>query len=1382
MQIALMLGLVGMSSAQAYSSTHSSTSAPSSAPRPARFLFFALMVGFARAQTCSDSCMFAYDGWCDDGGPGSEYSDCTLGTDCGDCGPRSGTTSSPPSASCTSNCLCTNTCSSASDNDCDDGGPGAEYSACSVGTDCVDCGPRTAPVSSPASPPPPHSPPFPPRSPPLVAPPGSTYVCSDTCVSSSPFDNGFSMAMYYAGDSECQDGGPGSEFPFCTFGTDCTDCGPRLVSIPPPPPPQIAPPIVVAGGSWPSECGWSISCTNGYARTLSQNSVPMTVANPNLIAGATCTLILTESYGDTWNGASWTWGDVGPYTISSYYVYSQTFTFTVPLPGPPPAPPALPPVAPIAAGTNGFAMVVPSLIITYQFDNYSVATVPSCAVGCTPTVDNTTAWDSRLTQALRIGTNAIMGCSGRPRCVTSLSLPPEWNTTDAAGISTIHVEVIVKWTDAEIRRTFPPAAPTLPPSEPSHPPPPPPPLPYLESTDMTVDMIATGMGLYHERFLTKSPPPPVSKPPPPTPYADAKVFVQGAELAPAIRKSQLLGYNMTHLSTLLGLVNMTVTRVTTGDDRSAVAIYLPPSSPPSPKPPPSKPPPPLPPVPPFAPPALCVNTCNEKLPGSRGKCDDGAMTEVAIADALAQIRASRNPTQRVDPFAGTTDRTSQVKCDLGTDCDDCGLRSMCTSCPSACSALALNSVEGNTYEKEACLEFMYMDAQCWPQCNTAECGHHHCTSQAAILACLTLELKQGRVYSSMPSDPFAPTGQESKPLVTASFDIGEFRIGVDRLKGAGVQIDFNLKYNLSWRDDRMANSPCRVVLPAMLSSKGSEPSQHLATYWRPKLAIGTETEPARARSTMDSFFKVPNLTETTATALLDIREAVTVSFDFVYTFFPFDHQTIRLDLRLPTVRMNGCQALVDKVRAQEVARGSGILPGNAAWLWESCGTSGGGCDPEKIEKDVFIDAEFLAAQRAGGDAFSGDCPVLFKIRRNNNVFVIKQLVPTIIIAEAPLISLWLDPTIPPVVAGRASIHIFAMVLVVLRASADLGLGVLSSLIWTDEFSLVQFFVIFSGLMETIFVHCLLRFNHKILALSVDGVFRKLLPFVLFPCLVVGWILKGLQETTAFLAVIVGGLSAFTVYSIFLTLRKTWNIEKNRQTMVKALKALKTDDVQKTLTKDQMDKVMRMTFDTFDLDKSKKLEKAEVRLILDAMYPNLNRQQVTEAMKAVKADEIPYEDFAIVVEDWQQIQDQAVRDAPPKRTLLELLGFRKKVKQTFKDAVRKQMVTNAFANGRKITKDPPAKQHETAFDRLRHIKNPKDLVKELAKLATKAEFEERQTLKRSKSTSAKLTFDSPVKSTTIPEPSKPADAAAGFAAGFKKLGRGGPPQTEPQIEC
>ena len=45
---------------------------------------------------------------------------------------------SPPPPSGT----CTNTCGWASDNACDDGGGGASYSLCSYGSDCIDCGPR----------------------------------------------------------------------------------------------------------------------------------------------------------------------------------------------------------------------------------------------------------------------------------------------------------------------------------------------------------------------------------------------------------------------------------------------------------------------------------------------------------------------------------------------------------------------------------------------------------------------------------------------------------------------------------------------------------------------------------------------------------------------------------------------------------------------------------------------------------------------------------------------------------------------------------------------------------------------------------------------------------------------------------------------------------------------------------------------------------------------------------------------------------------------------------------------------------------------------------------------------------------------------------------
>ena len=142
---------------------------------------------------CTNTCGHSGDGDCDDGGPGAEYSYCSLGTDCHDCGPS-------PTSEC-------NTCSHSSDGECDDGGPGAEYALCSLGTDCDDCG-------GPSVYPPPPSPPsvYPP--PPSPAPP-PTSECTNSC--------------YYSSDGECDDGGPGAEYSHCSLGTDCDDCGGQSV-------------------------------------------------------------------------------------------------------------------------------------------------------------------------------------------------------------------------------------------------------------------------------------------------------------------------------------------------------------------------------------------------------------------------------------------------------------------------------------------------------------------------------------------------------------------------------------------------------------------------------------------------------------------------------------------------------------------------------------------------------------------------------------------------------------------------------------------------------------------------------------------------------------------------------------------------------------------------------------------------------------------------------------------------------------------------------------------------------------------------------------------------------------------------------------------------
>ena len=65
----------------------------------------------------------------------------------------------------------------------------------------------------------------------LLPPPSSSLPpsrCLDTCVT--------------AGDAICQDGGWGASGVWCEFGTDCADCGPRLVTHPPPSPLRFPPP------------------------------------------------------------------------------------------------------------------------------------------------------------------------------------------------------------------------------------------------------------------------------------------------------------------------------------------------------------------------------------------------------------------------------------------------------------------------------------------------------------------------------------------------------------------------------------------------------------------------------------------------------------------------------------------------------------------------------------------------------------------------------------------------------------------------------------------------------------------------------------------------------------------------------------------------------------------------------------------------------------------------------------------------------------------------------------------------------------------------------------------------------------------------------------
>ena len=87
----------------------------------------------------------------------------------------------------------------------------------------------------------------------IATPVAGSSGCENTCLTCYALGSCYSNAG--ASDGYCDDGGPGSQYSLCELGTDCADCGSRVM--PPPPPPSPPPPSPPPGYSYvaPGFCG-----------------------------------------------------------------------------------------------------------------------------------------------------------------------------------------------------------------------------------------------------------------------------------------------------------------------------------------------------------------------------------------------------------------------------------------------------------------------------------------------------------------------------------------------------------------------------------------------------------------------------------------------------------------------------------------------------------------------------------------------------------------------------------------------------------------------------------------------------------------------------------------------------------------------------------------------------------------------------------------------------------------------------------------------------------------------------------------------------------------------------------------------------------------------
>ena len=238
-------------------------------------------------------------------------------------------------------------------------------------------------------------------------------------------------------------------------------------------------------------------------------------------------------------------------------------------------------------------------------------------------------------------------------------------------------------------------------------------------------------------------------------------------------------------------------------------FYVPPSPPPSP---PSPPPPSLPPQrpqPPSPPPGLCSDVCNEQG-GTTGVCNDGG--EGAHAGAAGSM------------------------CVYGSDCSDCGVRIFCVDCPSECAAAAY--ADPLNY---GCMQSMWGDGICDPQCNNLACDHNDCTSDQIMDKCLAEQDISGIGISDAPRSANVPEGRLVP--INLQLDLAPARLEV-RTEINEMVLSQEVEFVMQWQDSRMGETPCKAVLSDLLSLSREEANSDLQRnikweyrkrFWMPKL-------------------------------------------------------------------------------------------------------------------------------------------------------------------------------------------------------------------------------------------------------------------------------------------------------------------------------------------------------------------------------------------------------------------------------------------------------------------------------------------------------------------------------------------------------------------
>ena len=310
-------------------------------------------------------------------------------------------------------------------------------------------------------------------------------------------------------------------------------------------------------------------------------------------------------------------------------------------------------------------------------------------------------------------------------------------------------------------------------------------------------------------------------------------------------------------------------------------------------------------------------------------------------------------------------------------------------------------------------------------------------------------------WLSMPLVAFGATPSESAEVSRPTTGpvkvyVTIFIIDVDEINSASQSFDANVYIQYRWRDQRLAHKGSKSIV------------RPLDEIWNPEIQIVNQQK---------LWLTFPDIVKIAPDGEVVYRQRAWGSFSQPLKLheFPFDRQVFFIQLAASDYTQDEVELVLDTKEESGIAQELSVADWNILG-WKT--------EPRNYKPTPTVNA-------TSGFAFS------FEARRNTGYFIIKVIIPLILIVAMSWVVFWIDPMES---GTQISVAITTMLtLIAYRFAIDLDLPKVSYLTRLDFFILISTILVYASLIEVIVTSTFAKSERLSQARAIDRWMRWLFP-------------------------------------------------------------------------------------------------------------------------------------------------------------------------------------------------------------------------------------------------------------------------------------------------